>query len=259
MSANPLTTPHSWRRPAAVGAGTSPLLARVRGLVFDHDDVLFDDTVWRRWLVRLLSRFGVHVSYREFFAIWDRDFAASVHRGECSFCESFQAFLDHAGFSRGLIDEIEVACQSRRHESQTRGRPFPGTRTTLERLRRAGYRLGVLADSDVPAVRLSELLLRLGLGGLFESVVSSFDLRQTKPEPLGYHKVLALLNLTADAVAFVGHDCHELAGAQAVGMTTIAFNADANIFADVRLGRFDQLVELLPEQCPSAAAMHGAA
>src|SRR5688572_21192831 len=74
---------------------TKPLnaLPRVRGLVFDMGDVLYDATLWRRWLLQLLQRLGHLYSYREFYQVWDRDYLDLVHRGKREYREAFASFL----------------------------------------------------------------------------------------------------------------------------------------------------------------------
>ena len=46
-----------------------PHFRNVRGLVFDMGDVLFDATVWRRWLLQQLQRMGLQAGYRSFFDV----------------------------------------------------------------------------------------------------------------------------------------------------------------------------------------------
>ena len=49
-------------------------LPGVRGVLFDMCNVLFDNTVWRRWVLKVLGRLGLHTNYRSFFRVWDRDY-----------------------------------------------------------------------------------------------------------------------------------------------------------------------------------------
>ena len=225
----------------------------VSGLLFDMGDVLYDATAWRRWLLQVLGRLGLHTNYRSFFTIWDRDFLDDVHRGRREFSEAFRAFLRSAGLSCGQIDEVDAACRARRSQWEVTARLLPGVKTTLGRLRAAGCTLGVLSDSEHPAAVLGERLERLGLGGLFAAVVSSIDLGRIKPDPLGYLTALQGMQLGAKGVAFVGHDAAELAGAAKVGMQTIAFNFAPDARADVFLTRFDELLELVDVPPASAA------
>ena len=249
------------RSPASVRVGSpsldqlsiSGVLPRpVEGLLFDMGDVLYDATLWRRWLLRVLSRLGVHTSYRSFFHIWDHDFLDDVHRGRREFSEAFQAFLRSVGLSPAQIDEVEAACQARRNEWERTARLLPGVKSTLGKLHAAGIVMGVLSDSENPGALIHQRLDRLGLGQVFKAVVSSIDLEQIKPHPVGYRTALQAMELPADRVAFVGHDAEELAGAAAVGMSTIAFNHDPAAKADVFIARFEQLLPLAGPKLPQA-------
>jgi len=226
----------------------------VSGLLFDMGDVLYDTTIWRRWLLQMLARLGLHTNYRSFFCIWDRDFLDDVHRGRREFSEAFRAFLRSAGLSGGQIDEVEAACRARRSQWEETARLLPGVRATLTRLHAAGYVLGVLSDSEHPAALLREQLQRLGLGGLFTAVVSSIDLGRVKPDPICYSTALRAMGLDADDVAFVGHDTEELAGAARMGIRTIAFNFAPDARADVFLARFEELLDLVGVPPSQAAA-----
>ena len=53
----------------------------IRGLLFDACNVLYDDTAWRRWLLRLLTRLGLRTEYAPFFRIFDHDYLDAVYRG----------------------------------------------------------------------------------------------------------------------------------------------------------------------------------
>jgi FMN phosphatase YigB (HAD superfamily) len=52
------------------------------------------------------------------------------------------------------------------------------------------------------------------------------------------------MGLTARQTAFIGHDVDELAGAQTVGMKTIAFNYDKKARADYYIDQFSDLLEV---------------
>ncbi|HUT09766.1 MAG TPA: HAD-IA family hydrolase [Thermoguttaceae bacterium] len=242
--------------PISGGDGRHParLGGPIRGVLLDMCNVLYDATLWRRWVLQLLTRLGLHTSYRSFFKIWDRDYLDAVHRGQREFCEAFEAFLASAGLSRAQIDEVEGACQARRRILQEGARPLPGVKTTLGRLHKSGFVLGAISNSESPASVLQQQLGRFGLDRLFTTVISSFDLKQTMPEEICYRTALESMNYPPAQVAFVDHDTAELAGATAVGMPTVAFNFDADARADAYLDRFDDLLEVVGEPRPLAAA-----
>lgn len=226
----------------------------VRGLLFDTGDVLYDATIWRRWLLQLLGRMGLQTNYRSFYHLWDHDFLAEVHRGRRSFCEAFGAFLQAAGLSRAQIDEVEAACRARRKQWELSARPLPGVKSTLAKLHAAGFALGVLCDCEYPASVLAERLDRFGIGSFFSVIISSIDTGHIKPEPICYETALRALKLGASEAAFVGHDTEDLAGAARVGLQTIAFNFDQDARADVFLARFEDLLDLVGPQARYAEA-----
>jgi len=242
--------------PAAATSAES-LPGPIRGVLFDLCNVLYDDTVWRRWLLRMLSRLGVHTTYRCFFRVWQRDYLADVHRGRCTFCEAFAAFLRSVGLSRGQIDEIEAACRSRRIRLEDEARLLPGVRTTLEALHDRRIVLGAIANSERTAAELWQRLDRFDVAALFTAVVSSIDLKKPMPDSACYGAALKAMGLPVAEVAFVGHDTAELAGAAAVGMPTVAVNQDPDARADVALSRFDELPKLIGSARPAAAAIAG--
>ncbi len=230
---------------AARQAIAAPLPRNVRGVLFDACNILYDDTVWRRWVLRLLNRVGLHTNYCSFFRIWDRDYLDDVHCGRREFREAFESFLRCVGLTSGQIDEVEAASHARRRQLEANARPLPGVRTTLWRLHQAGFKMGVICDTEHTGALIRERLLLFGIDKLFPALVSSIDLKSCMPDPTIYLAALDRLNLPAESVAFVGHDRVELSGAAAVGMATIAFNADADAEADVRIARFEELTETL--------------
>ena len=231
----------------------APLRLPVAGLLLDTGGVLYDETTWRRWLMRLFGQLGIHTEYHGFFQQWDREFQGAVHRGECSFCDAFRSVLRSVGFTPAQTDEVEAACRAQRRKLDAEPRPLPGVKSTLARLSQSGYVLATLSNSEHTAGVLRERLANLGLENVFTAVVSSFDLGCTKPDPRSYSAALEGMKLSAPQVAFLGHDTAELAGAAAVGMATIAFNFEPDARADVFIARFEELADVLRRR-PYAAA-----
>jgi HAD superfamily hydrolase (TIGR01509 family) len=239
---------------AAVGGTDEGALPSVRGLVFDLAGVLYDATVWRRWLVQVLTRMGHPVEYTNFYRDWDARFQGDVYRGHREHGEAFAAFLHATGLTRGQIDEIEAASAAQRRDLEATVRPAPGVRPTLARLQTAGIAVAVLANSEHPAARLRERLGRLGLGCHIAAVVSSIDLERARPDPACYEAVLAALRLPACDVAFLGCEAAELDAAARAGMPTIAFNDQPRAAADRHIERFPELLRVLGADDALAAA-----
>ena len=225
------------------------------GLLFDMGGVLYDATAWRRWLLQLLARIGLQTHYQAFFRIWEREFLREVYIGQRDYWDAFRAFLQSMGLSPAQIDEVAAASHARQREQEHHVRPLPGVAPTLARLYAAGMPMGVLSNSHHTGAELWKKLDHMGLGGIFQWVLSSRELGHAKPSVHCYQNALASTGLAACGVVFIGHDPDELAGAAAAGMHTVAFNYDSHASADVCIDRFEQLMDVLP--CWQARALAG--
>ena len=81
----------------------------VAGLLLDVGGVLYDDTVWLRWLLKLVTRLGLHTHYTPFFRVWQREYLQRITCGELEYWQALRLFLRSAGLSHGQIDEVEAA------------------------------------------------------------------------------------------------------------------------------------------------------
>ena len=123
----------------------------IRGLLLEAGNILYDDTAWRRWLLRLLMRLGLRAEYGPFFRIFECDFLDDVHCGRKTFDEAMNAFLISAGLSAGQADEACRALDSYRRRSEDDFRPLIGVPETLAQLRSAGVTLGCSAIANAAA------------------------------------------------------------------------------------------------------------
>ncbi|MCE9606267.1 MAG: HAD family hydrolase [Planctomycetia bacterium] len=241
------------------GINASPRFQKVRGIVFDMGDVLFDATVWRRWLLQQLHRMGLQTTYRSFFQVWDRDYLDAVHRGERDYAEAFHTFLRDTGLTESQVDEVILASNRQKRDFEQDVRPFPGVRATLERLHANGLRLAVLSDSESPAEAIEPRLAQMGIGRYFSAVVSSADLKQTKPAGVCYRTAIERLRLAPAQTAFVGHDAEELIGARRAGMPAVAIHYERDAVAEVFLHRFEELLQLFETRLGDESAFREAA
>src|SRR5260221_6806754 len=149
------------------GSGARLAGAPVAGLIVDVADVLYDATLWRRWLWRLVARLNPSTTYAKFYESWDRKYLADVNCGRREFGEAFQAFLLDSGLSWAQIDEIEAASRLRRHSLESNVRPLPGVVKTITQLAEWGLPMVAWSDAPLTAAKLIERLDRLGLGDRF--------------------------------------------------------------------------------------------
>jgi HAD superfamily hydrolase (TIGR01509 family) len=227
---------------------------KICAVVFEPDNVLYDASHWQRWLWQLLSRLGVQRDFAGFRRIWQRGYLVEAQRGTRDFADAFRAFLADWGLSPGQINEVEAASIAKRREAFQNVRPLPGVVKTLATLNESGITLATLANSELTATELRDRINRLGLGGRFQTVLSSHDLGSVKPAPNCYQTVLDALRMAPDSVLYVGCLADELSGATAIGLRTAAINADSDAVADHSCQRFDDLVSLcLPAQAAALA------
>jgi putative hydrolase of the HAD superfamily len=221
------------------------LQAPPTALLFACDNVLYDATVWERWLVKLLKHVGVPIDQESFGRQWEQEFLADIQCGRREFDEAFRDYLRQLGLSRGLIDEVAAASQGRRHQYLRETRPMPHIRQTIVALAKVGFSLGLLADSELTVAELEQHLTRLGFGGQFQFVLASVELGHTKAEPEGYRAAAVRFGTPPERIAFIGNHPQHLSAAARLGMPTIAFNYDDQARADLYLSKFDELMAVV--------------
>jgi FMN phosphatase YigB (HAD superfamily) len=213
------------------------------GLLFDTGDVLFDQTAWWRWVVRLLWRLGKPVHYADLYRIWKQRFRSDVNCGRREYWDAFRALIRWVGLTAGQADELVLASQFKRRQFHDSIIPLPGVLSTLAQLAARGTPLGVLCNASDSCACVAGGLHRLGMDAYFQTVLSTVELGVCLVDRQAYDAAAERMGLEVSQIAFVGHDAEELAGAAGAGLRTIAFNNDCDARADVYLDRFDQLVQ----------------
>jgi FMN phosphatase YigB (HAD superfamily) len=227
-------------------------------VVVDVPDVLYDATLWRRWLLRLVCRMGLPCDPVSFLQDWDANYLPEVHCGRREPTEALQSFLLAGGFSWAQVDEIEAASRVQREALENSPRALPGVVNVLSRLAQSGVALLAWSDAPHPAAKVSHLLDRLGLVGRFQAVLTSFEIEHSQPAAECYAAMLEQLALPACEVAYVGHEKAHLAGAYAAGLRTVAFNFHEPTSAEIHLNRFEDLLSLMrPPACSAQAGPEG--
>ena len=115
-----------------------------------------------------------------------------------------------------------------REEEQARLRFFPNTRSTLEKLRSMGIKVGVVSNRRY-ARRPVEYM---GLSPMLDVVVGLEDVERAKPEPDPLLKGFGLLGVSPLEGFYVGDTDIDMmttvaAGCRGIGMTTGNFNGKA--------------------------------
>ncbi len=128
---------------------------------------------------------------------------------------------------------------------------YPGTQAMLQRLQAQGLKLAVLTNKE--AVFAHRLLALHGISDRFALLVAGDSLPFKKPDPRVVQHALAVLQVTADAVALVGDSVNDLRTARAAGLRCwiVVHGYPAGSFTgvdtpDAVITRFDQFNPCAP-------------
>lgn len=176
----------------------------------DVGGVLYRDDRYVGSLRRALRELGARFTDEEFDAAYAECRAAQAG----SFRRRLTArFLGPAG------DPMEVERRASRWWRYTPDELYLDARPALEALRRAGYRLGLIANQPT---HVREALRRDGLDDAFELRLVSEDVGLEKPDPRLFARALEAAAVPAGRAAMVGDRLdHDVRPARAVGMRAV--------------------------------------
>ncbi|HSJ54479.1 MAG TPA: HAD family hydrolase, partial [Anaerolineae bacterium] len=211
----------------------------VRAILFDAGDLLYFRPQEGRRLQSFVESLGI--SMPQDFQARAEDLKSRAFCGEISQETYYETLVRFCGVQdRRAIDEGKRILR----EEGDDVRFFDGVRETLTRLKQRGFLLAIVTDTAQPVWAKLGWFEAEGIGHLWDAFVSSREVGFRKPDPRIYHAALRQLGVQPCEAVFVGHKATELDGARAVGLTTIAFNRDADAEGDISIEHFSELSEL---------------
>ncbi len=154
----------------------------------------------------------------------------------------FEDLLEGAGVSGAARDELVARLEAHHRERNLWRVPFSCARATLERLRGAGLRLGVVSNADG---RAAAILRATGLAAWLDVIVDSHFEGVEKPDAEIFRRALERLDVAADAALFVGDIVSiDVVGARNAGLRPVLLDA-AGAYEDVDCARIARPGELL--------------
>jgi beta-phosphoglucomutase-like phosphatase (HAD superfamily) len=219
-----------------------------RCLLFSPGGVLFDDSVWSRWLLQLLARMGLHTHPQAFIELWRRDYFEDVCFSRREHWEALKAMLVASGLSQGQADEVCAAARPRWRQLQSGLHAFPQVASTLSALSAAGVSLGVAACCPLSAEQVKQQLERMDLAHWFDFVLTSHDLGCESSLGMLYQRAAALWQ-GGDrlAIKFVSSRASEAHAARQAGYEVIVNYATADDSSG-QFERFSHLLALVPPE-----------
>ncbi|MCE5327996.1 MAG: HAD hydrolase-like protein [Planctomycetaceae bacterium] len=219
----------------------------LQALIFDMGDILFDASLWRRWLTVRLNELGVSITYEQLVQAWEA-LLVDVYRGRADYWQRFGQLLADQGLDPSAAAALTQEARDKGKALAASRTLFDGVAQTLADLKAAGIKLAVLSDNESGQAAVVRMLADLGVADCFDAVLSSRDLGHAKPDPRAFAAAVQAIGLTQTACGFVGHDIDELTGAREAGLLAIGFNYHPEAPADRYIERFGDLLDVVKEQ-----------
>ena len=156
-----------------------------------------------------------------------------------------RCLLEEAGAEGGTAAiEARVLALRAAHDEHNLWRRVPeGLPEALERLRAAGWALGVVSNSEG---RLGELFERGGLGGRFEVVIDSGVVGVRKPDPRIFAMALEALEVPAERAVYAGDIPDvDVEGARAAGIEGVLVDTAGHYPEYAAAPRYAHTVDLV--------------
>ncbi|MCM2278648.1 MAG: HAD-IA family hydrolase [Oligoflexia bacterium] len=196
-----------------------------------HEGPLSDrekDELGLRAMVTLLGAFGIASSFEElcerFYEPWlSLCEGRKTQEREYDLFESLGRAVPLFGLSPEQLRALVLAFHK---PAGARAVSDEGTAETLARLRRKGYRLGLLSNSAVPGYCHDYTLAKLGLLERFDFRLYSYEEQLRKPDPRLFDKALRRAGSDASTTTLVGDSLElDLAPAARLGMRVIRYHS----------------------------------
>lgn len=203
-----------------------------RAFIFDMDGVIYDsEPIHAKAKKQVLAEFGITISDERlatFVGRSSRDFYGIIveENPQCPLSWQELANKKHDLYRKMLTDDKDVKI-------------MPGVRELLERIKQAGYPIGLGSSSTMEMIEL--VLGRFGLKDYFSVLISGNDLPRSKPDPLIFLTVAEKMGVSPDICTVIEDAEAGVAAAKAAGMYCIGYRNPNSGPQD--LSRADRIVD----------------
>jgi HAD superfamily hydrolase (TIGR01509 family) len=183
----------------------------IRGLIFDFDGLILETEtpIFQSWQ-ELYHSFGADLTIN--------DWAMSIGVSQAAF-DPYQSLEQQIGRA---VDRATLGPPRRQRELELIAKQsvLPGVLDYLADAKRLGLKVGLASSSDYAWV--SGHLAHLGLKDFFESIKTSDDVAQAKPNPDLYQAVLQDLELTPEQAIALEDSPNGILAAKRAGLFCVA-------------------------------------
>ncbi len=220
-------------------SGASTNHHKIKAILFDASDLLYFRPNKGKWLKIYLNSLGLDP--KNISLAQKQELETQAFKKEIDTEEYYAELLKLYGMQGD--EQVEAGKKVLEKESEDI-EIFDGVKDTLICLKDRGFLLGIVTDTVLPTYKKLNWFEQAGFGHVWDAVVSSRDIGIRKPNPGIYQAALCQLGVTPDEAIFVGHNPSEIQGATNVGLTTIAFNYEDGVKADMYVEHFTDLLTL---------------
>lgn len=226
----------------ATSGGWDAVFWDVGGVILDLESV---QRAHRAFVEELVERHGLDVSAYDAVETWRA--AVGEHFRERD-GTTFRAARD--GYAKGVAAVLGESL----HEPTWRPlfddalrenvEPVPGAVETIHALADRDLHLGVVSDVDTDEGH--RILEEFGVREAFDSVVTSEAVGRTKPDAAMFETAVERAGVEPTRSLMVGDRyAHDVAGASAVGLQTVAFGAEDGPAVDYRIESPEEVLEIV--------------
>jgi len=123
-------------------------------------------------------------------------------------------------------------------------RPNPTAVATIERLADADLHVGVVSDVDTDEGH--RILETFGVRDEFDAITTSEAVGRTKPDPAMFETALSAADVDPERALMIGDRYeHDVAGAKALGLDTVAYGADDGPAVDYAVEELREILDIV--------------
>ncbi len=202
----------------------------ITGIFFDAADIFYERSESTSGLAtRLLEQLGFSTRGSVQDLVRQKELHTRATEGRISHVAYWDEYLR----MRGVSDPAQREMLGKRIANHSNDIvAIPGGREAMAGLKQRGFVLGIVTDTIYPLEWKMNWLARVGVAEFIDFAACSTVVGAHKPNPEIYLDALRQAKILPRQAAFVGHDAHELEGAQRVGMQTVAVNHAPDVRAD---------------------------
>ena len=205
---------------------------KIKLIIFDAGDILYDATLWRKYLYQyLVKHFKIKLTYAEVFYFWDNYYLKEIYQGRADYKESFMRFMELLGID--LTEKQKKQLEARKKEIEKNTKPREWVLPLFKKLKRNKTMIAILTDSESRGTKVARRYKEWSIFEYIDAIVSSKDIGFIKPYRESYEFVLTKLKCRPENALFVGHDYDEILGAKNVGIKAIEYTKSNEFIVEI--------------------------